>query len=92
MLPKFPTLGPESTFGGDLMEFVEAYNRVLEQLDLSLADNEVGDRFPPIMWRVVAQNDSERQFNDALAAHEGRSTGMPPGTKPLINPADALID
>jgi hypothetical protein len=88
-LDQVPTLQENTTFGSDLMDFVNSYNRVLEQLDLSLSDKEVANRFA--LWKVVELNDNERKFSDAIAAHQGQTTGVPKGTQSLVNPADALI-
>ncbi|HYO24181.1 MAG TPA: hypothetical protein VEQ85_04460, partial [Lacipirellulaceae bacterium] len=40
-LKAVPEIGIDSTFGGDLMEFVDDYHKVLQQLDLSLSDKGV---------------------------------------------------
>jgi hypothetical protein len=89
-MSQFPGLGPDSTMGSDLMDFVDEYAKVLEGLDLSLADPEIGDRFP--LWDVVEANDSQREYAEAIAARRERQTGVPEGTEPAINPADLLIE
>ena len=90
-LDAFPGLTPDSTMGSDLMEFVDEDAQVLTQLDLSLADKEVGDQFA--LWRVVEANDSERKYADAIVARQERVTGVKPGgADAAINPADGLID
>jgi hypothetical protein len=83
---KHPSMAPDSTFGDDLMEFVDDYNAVLEQLDLSLADPEVAERFP--LWAVVEANDGERKYEEALNKRLGRETQEV--GEPAINPADML--
>jgi hypothetical protein len=71
------------------MEFVDDYNDVLEQLDLSLADKEVADQFA--LWDVVKANDQERKYADAIDAHQAAATGLLPGMEPAINPEDGQI-
>jgi hypothetical protein len=88
-LAKFPELDADSTFGDDLMDFVGAYVKVLEQLDLSLEDRDVADRFA--LWRIVEANDNERKYTAALTARDERRTGMPADTKPLINPSEGFV-
>lgn len=88
-LEKFPGLTPDSTMGSDLMDFVDAYNHVLEQLDLSLGDKEVGDRFA--LWKIVEANDAERKYADAIEKHQTAVTGIKPLENPAINPADGLV-
>ncbi len=88
-LEQFPELTPDSTMGSDIMDFIDAYNKVLEQSDLSLADKEVGDRFP--LWRIVEANDGQRKYQQALDAHNARATGLPPRMKPPINPEDGFL-
>lgn len=96
-LDQFPEMPRDSTTGGDLMEFIEDYARVLEQLDLSLEDEEVANRFA--LWDILEVNDQQRQFAAAIEAHKAREAGMPipkrsdektDDSKSLINPAEAL--
>jgi hypothetical protein len=101
-LAQVPKLTPDSTMGGDIMDFIDDYNEVLEQLDLSLADKELADRFP--LWPWLEANDQERKFAEAIELRRQRA-GMAPlypseqpkpegepaaEPAPLINPADAL--
>ncbi len=97
-LTMYPALGPDSTMGSEIMDVIEEYNAVLEQLDLSLADKDVSKRFA--LWSVVEANDQERKFSDALDIYHARNGSPPP--KPVaapqdreaaaaIDPADALI-
>jgi hypothetical protein len=83
---KYPKMSPDSTFGDDLMEFIDEYNAVLEQLDLTLADPEVADRFA--LWEVVEFNDGEREYEEELNKYHGRET--PALGEAAINPADGL--
>ena len=52
------------------METVAEYALVLEQLDLSLADPRVAEKFP--LWNIVEANDMERKYADAIEAHQNR--------------------
>ena len=92
-LAQFPELPPDSTTGSDLVDVVEEYVRVLEQLELSLSDEEVADRFP--LWDIVKANDGQRKYAAAIEAYDARVSGKPapksePAGKSLINPADAV--
>ena len=97
VLDQFPEMPRDSTTGGDLMEFIEDYARVLEQLDLSLEDEDVANRFA--LWDILEVNDQQRKFAAAIEAHKARQAGLPipkrtdekaDDSKSLINPADAL--
>jgi hypothetical protein len=86
-------LPADSTTGSDLVDVVGEYVRVLEQLELSLSDEEVADRFP--LWEVVKANDGQRKYAAAIEAYDARVSGKPapksePVGKSLINPADAV--
>ena len=75
------------------MEFVDAYAKVLEQLDLSLEDEEVANRFA--LWELLEINDQTRKYDAAIEAHKARQAGLPVPKKgdaagSLINPAEAL--
>ena len=97
-LDQFPEMPRDSTTGGDLMEFIEDYAVVLEQLDLSLEDEEVANRFA--LWELLEINDQQRKFAGAIEAYKARKAGMPvpkraePGdaaeSNSLINPAEAV--
>jgi hypothetical protein len=96
-LDQFPEMPRDSTTGGDLMEFIEDYARVLEQLDLSLENEEVADRFA--LWELLEINDQQRKFAAAIEAYKARKAGLPvpkrsesssDESKSLINPAEAL--
>ena len=88
-LKKHPEMSVDSTFGSDLMEFVDAYDQVLEQLDLNLSDEGVDEGFA--LWDVVVANNPELRYTEDIEKREARKTGIPRGTKPAINPADALV-
>jgi hypothetical protein len=92
-LAQFPELPADSTTGSDLVDVVEEYVRVLEQLELSLSDEEVADRFP--LWHIVKANDGQRKYAAAIEAYDARVSGKPapksePAGNSLINPADAV--
>lgn len=92
-LAKFPELPVDSTTGSDLIDLVKEYVTVLEQMDLSLSDEAVADRFP--LWDVVRANDGMRTFAADLAAYDARVSGKPipkpeSAGQSLINPADAI--
>jgi hypothetical protein len=92
-LAQFPELEPSSSTGSDLMDVVEEYVKVLDTMELSLADPEVDKRFA--LWNIVEANDQSRKHADAIDKHKARTTGQPvpsggAGPKTLVNPADAL--
>ena len=89
-LAMFPELPADSSTGSDLLDVVDDYSGVLAQLELSLADAEIAERFP--LWHIVEANDQQRKYADAIAARHGRVTGKSPAAESLINPADALLD
>jgi len=85
----FPQLNDDSTTGGDLADVVGEYADVLEQLDLSLLDDEVAARFP--LWEVLARNDGDRRFAEAI--DKWRGGGSSDAAAPsLVNPAEAFAD
>lgn len=89
-LEDFPAMAPDSTFGDDLMEFVNDYRKVLDQLDLRLSDKGVAEKFA--LWVVVEANDNERKYTEEIARYRGQDTSAPGGgEKSAINPADMLI-
>jgi hypothetical protein len=76
----FPALPLDSTTGSDIMDYVEQYSAVLEQLDLSLASEEVDQGFA--LWDIVIANDNERKYAEAVAEHN-RRLGLDPEGQPL---------
>ncbi len=78
----FPSLKDDSTTGSDLMEYVDDYNRILQQLDLDLGDEEVDKNFP--LWDVVIASDGERKYMEPIAEHNRRLGLNAEGTGPLI--------
>ena len=87
----FPSLDLDSTTGSDLMEYVEDYSKILQQLDLNLGDEEVDKRFP--LWNVLIPNDGERKYFDVIAEHNRRLGLNAEGTGPLVEkPAEEKVD
>ena len=85
VIDKFPAiLDDEQTTGGDILDFVKDYRRVLDQFDEHL-----GDDFP--LWDVIEKFDRESKFAPELAAHR-KHQPMPAGPKkatPSAPPAPA---
>ena len=57
---EFEELDYDSPTGSDIMDEISVYSALLEQLDLNLADEEIGKDFP--LWSVVAANDNSGQL------------------------------
>ncbi len=76
-LEQNPGLDPDSPTGADIAEFVLTYAKVLAQLDQSLVDPELADKFP--LWEVIAQNDSERDLSAAIDAWYARQEAAAEG-------------
>jgi hypothetical protein len=92
-LAQFPELPIDSTTGSDIVDVVEEYVLVLNQMDLRLSDEEVADRFA--LWDLVKANDGQRKFAPEIEIYDARVTGKPISkpagpSKSLINPADAI--
>jgi hypothetical protein len=69
----YPTLADDSTTGSDIVDYVEQYAEVLEQLDLKLSDDEVDQKFP--LWEILIVNDGERKFFGDITEHN-RKLGL----------------
>jgi hypothetical protein len=98
-LDKFPQLGLDSPTGSDIMDVVEQYVDVLEQMDLRLSDKGVLERFA--LWPLVEANDQMRKYDDDLAVYHGEASSISSvktpasqdrGAATLVNPADVLVD
>ena len=92
-LAQFPELPIDSTTGSDIVDVIEEYVLVLNQMDLRLSDEEVADRFP--LWDLLKANDGQRKHAAEIEIYDARVTGKPipkPAgpSKSLINPADAI--
>jgi hypothetical protein len=71
VIDKFPMiLDDDQTTGGDILDFVKGYRRVLDQFDERL-----GDDFP--LWNVIENFDREGDFTEDVAARRKRK-GLPP--------------
>jgi hypothetical protein len=77
----YPSLPMDSTTGSDIVEYVDEYSEILQQLDLSLADEEVDQKFP--LWDILIANDGERRYFDQIAMHNRRLGLSPEGDAPL---------
>jgi len=73
VLAEYPELIDDTTTGADIMDYVNQYSTILEQLDKSLADEDIDRSFP--LWKLVQLNDSERKHAEAIATHNRRTTG-----------------
>ena len=60
VLKDHPELPLDSVSADDIMEYVGQYSSVLQQLELTLADEAVGRTFP--LWELVAANDSTKAY------------------------------
>ena len=77
VLAAHPELPDDSPTGSNIMESVDEYALVLEQLDLSLADEQVAKKFP--LWNIVEVNDSGRTHANAIEAHLSRVSSSQDG-------------
>jgi hypothetical protein len=85
VIDKFPMiLDDDQTTGGDILDFVKGYRRVLDQFDERL-----GDDFP--LWDVVESFDRESEFTEDIAAHRKRK-GLPPLNPPTAPPTPASAE
>jgi hypothetical protein len=82
VIDKFPMImDDEQTTGGDIVDFVKSYRRVLDQFDERL-----GDDFP--LWDLLEKFDRENDFTEDINAHRKRK-GLPPiNTPPPAPPAE----
>lgn len=66
-----PELKMDSPSASDLMDEVEQYAKVLEQLDMSLSDEEIDQKFP--LWDLVELNDANGLFAQDVQEHHRRN-------------------
>jgi hypothetical protein len=98
VLEQYPELPEDTTTGGDIADIVNEYADVLEQLDLSLMDDEIADKFP--LWEVLQQHDQDRRHAQAIdrwLEKQGRkprdeTPDSTPTAPSVVNPADAFSD
>ncbi len=81
VLQAFPELPIDSATGSDLMEVVKKYSKVLQQLDLSLVDEEVGRSFP--LWALVEANDATGTYAEGVSKYRKPAEQTP--TDPVPN-------
>jgi len=82
LVADYPVMLDDSAAGADIMEFIDQYSSILEQLDKSLADEDVDSQFP--LWNFLELNDSERKYPEAISAHRRRAgTEQPPAEPPV---------
>ncbi|HEX5471869.1 MAG TPA: hypothetical protein VFW73_08275, partial [Lacipirellulaceae bacterium] len=63
-IDKFPAiLDDEQTLGGDILDFIKGYRRVLDQFDEHIPED-----FP--LWDVIEKFDRENDFTAELSAHK----------------------
>ncbi len=68
VIDKFPMIvDEEQTTGGDILDFVKQYRKVLDQLDERL-----GEDFP--LWDVIEKFDRENDFTDERNEHRKHKT------------------
>ncbi len=69
-----PKLDMDSPSASELADEVGLYMKVLEQLDLSLGDEEIDRKFP--LWDLVEMNNSNGDFSTAIQEHQRRAAGI----------------
>ncbi|NOY43046.1 MAG: hypothetical protein GXP26_14580 [Planctomycetes bacterium] len=70
VLELYPDMVESSITGSDIMEFIKSYVKVLEQLELTLSDKEVDEKFP--LWNIIQGHDGERLFLKDYELHKQR--------------------
>jgi hypothetical protein len=81
VIDKFPSiLDEEQTLGSDILDYVKAYHRVLDQFEERLPEN-----FP--LWDVVEKFDRENQFTVDRAEHDKHKAGKGKSAAPPSAPA-----
>jgi len=70
VLEAFPDMNEDISTGADIVDYILQYRAVLDQLDLTLNDEEIHDQFP--LWDFLKVNDSDRKFSEELKLHEQR--------------------
>jgi len=67
VLEAYPKLPLDSTTGVDMMEYIERYSAVLQQLDLSLVDEAIGRKF--LLWDVIEANDTSGNYREGVSKY-----------------------
>ncbi len=65
-----PDMPVDSLTSADVVEYVDQYRAVLDQLELSLSDEAIDAQFP--LWEVLEANDDELNYADAIDIHHQR--------------------
>jgi hypothetical protein len=69
VINEFPSiLDDEASTGEDILDYVKAYRKVLDQLDERLDDD-----FP--LWEVIEKFDVEQDFTEEIKEHQQRQDG-----------------
>jgi len=68
VLDEFPEMIEDISTGADIVDYILEYRELLEQLDLTLNEEEIHGRFP--LWEFLDINDSERKFSEELKLHK----------------------
>jgi len=68
VLDAFPDMIEDISTGADIVDYILEYRSLLEQLDLTLNDDEIHDRFP--LWEFLEINDADRKFVAELKLHK----------------------
>jgi len=79
VLDAFPDMVEDVSTGADIVDYILQYRKVLEQLDLTLNDEEIQDKFP--LWDFLKVNDSERKFAEELKLHDQQTGDQQTGTE-----------
>ena len=75
VIEDYPIILADSTAGADIMDYIDQYSSILEQLDKSLADADIDASFP--LWNFLEISDSNRKYTEAIMAHHNRSGKKP---------------
>ena len=74
LMVDYPLMIDDTAAGADIMEYIDQYSSILQQLDKSLADEEIDAQFP--LWEFLEVNDSSRKYTEALATHQRHTAGQ----------------
>jgi hypothetical protein len=88
VIDAFPAVvDEEQTLGGDILDFIKAYKRVLDQFE-----DHIGENFP--LWDVIEKFDREQNFTEERNEHHKHQTSpaaSAPATPPAPAPAPAPV-
>lgn len=77
-----PELELDSPSASDIMDDVELYAKVLEQLDLSLEDEEINRQFP--LWDMVESNNIAAEYSEAILLNRRLNGTAKPAAVPQL--------